>query len=143
MMYWTTTGLIESIKKRDDGMWDYPNIAKMKSLWGQGLGDFVNGRMPLQPNDAMAGGQQRRKFFPNIVMIDFADERSARKIRELNDLAAAALGRRRLTTCIALVVSSAASWPRSSRARTLLRAGFRRRPDERSTARGEDGSLGL
>ena len=88
MMYWTTTGLIESIKKRDDGMWDTPNIGRMKALWGQGLGDYVNGRMPFQANNAMANGQLRRKYFPNIVMIDFADDRKCQKIREQNDLAA-------------------------------------------------------
>jgi hypothetical protein len=88
MMYWTTTGLIESIKKRDDGMWDAPNVAKMKSLWGQGLGDFVNGRMSLQAASSLAQGQQRRKFFPNIVMIDFADNSKCRQIRDLNNLTA-------------------------------------------------------
>jgi hypothetical protein len=88
MMYWTTTGLIESIRKRDDGMWDDPKIARMKALWGQGLGDFVNGRVPMQSDNAMANGQLRRKYFPNIVMIDFADARKCQKIRELNDLAA-------------------------------------------------------
>lgn len=88
MMYWTTTGLVESIKKRDDGMWDAPNVSKMKQLWGQGLGDFVNGRVGLAGPNPLAQGQQRRKFFPNIVMIDFADNSKCRQIRDLNDLTA-------------------------------------------------------
>lgn len=91
MMYWTTTGLIESIKKRDDGMWDAPNISKMKALWGQGLGDFVNARVSLPSTNPLAGAQQRRSFFPNIVMIDFADNAKCRQIRDLNDLTAAHL----------------------------------------------------
>ena len=88
MMYWTTTGLIESIKKRDDGMWDAPNVSKMKQLWGQGLGDFVNARVSLPSNNPLAAAQQRLKFFPNIVMIDFADNAKCRQIRDLNDLTA-------------------------------------------------------
>jgi hypothetical protein len=86
MMYWTTTGLIESIRKRDDGMWDAPNVAKMKSLWGQGLGDFVNARISLPSSNPLASAQQRRSFFPNIVMIDFADDTKCQQIRNLNDL---------------------------------------------------------
>jgi len=91
MMYWTTTGLRESIRKRDDGMWDSPNVLKMKALWGQGLGDFVKGQGGPLPNNAMAAGQQRRKYFPNIVMIDFADDTKCQRIRDLNDLTAAQL----------------------------------------------------
>jgi len=91
MMYWTTTGLIESIKKRDDGMWDDPNIAKLKTVWHQGLGDFVNARVSLPSTNPLANAQQRRSFFPNIVMIDFADDRKCEMIRGLNDLSAAHL----------------------------------------------------
>ncbi|HTE44194.1 MAG TPA: hypothetical protein VK636_03030 [Gemmatimonadaceae bacterium] len=86
MMYWTTTGLIESIKKRDDGMWDTPNIAKMKKLWEQGLGDFVNARVSLPDTNPMTIAQQRRSYFPNIVMVDFADQAKCQRIRDLNDL---------------------------------------------------------
>ncbi len=91
MMYWTTTGLFESIKKRDDGMWDAPNIVKMKQVWGQGLGDYVNARISLPSSNNLAQGQQRRSFFPNIVMIDFADDAKCRAIRGLNDLSASHL----------------------------------------------------
>ncbi len=91
MMYWTTTGLFESIKKRDDGMWDAPNVAKMKQVWGQGLGDFVHARISLPSTNNLAQGQQRRSFFPNIVMIDFADDAKCRVIRALNDLSASHL----------------------------------------------------
>lgn len=91
MMYWTTTGLIESIQKRDDGMWEPPNVSKMKALWGQGLGDFVNARITLPAAHGHAAAQQRRSFFPNIVMIDFADAMKCATIRGLNDLAASHL----------------------------------------------------
>jgi hypothetical protein len=88
MMYWTTTGLIESIRKRDGGMWDAPNITKMKKLWGQGLGDFVNARVSLPSTNPLADAQQRRSYFPNIVMMDFADHSRCKEIRDLNDLTA-------------------------------------------------------
>ncbi len=86
MMYWTTTGLIESIRKRDDGMWDTPNITRMKTLWSQGLGDYVTARVSLPSTNPLADAQQRRSFFPNIVMMDFAAEWRVKHIRELNDL---------------------------------------------------------
>lgn len=88
MMYWTTTGLVESITKRDDGMWDAPNISKMKALWGQGLGDFVNSRVSLPSSNRLASAAQRRSLFPNIVMIDFADNAKCQQIRDLNALTA-------------------------------------------------------
>lgn len=73
MMYWTTTGLIESIKKRDDGMWEPPNVQKLHRVWAGGLGDFVAGP-----------GNLRKRFLPNIVMIDFADARKCAHIYILN-----------------------------------------------------------
>lgn len=91
MMYWTTTGIFESIKSRDKKMWDAPNIAKMKALWGQGLSDFVDGRLATRPITPLAGGAQRKRHFPNIVMIDFADANRCSVIRGLNDLTAAQL----------------------------------------------------
>jgi hypothetical protein len=91
MMYWTTTGLFESIKKRDRGMWDPPNISKMKALWGQGFGNFVDGFISLPSTNPMAKAQQRHRFFPNIVMIDFADHAKCKQIRDLNDLSASHL----------------------------------------------------
>lgn len=91
MMYWTTTGLFESIKKRDKGMWDPPNISKMKALWGQGFGNFVDGFISLPSTNPMAKAQQRHRFFPNIVMIDFADHSKCKQIRDLNDLSASHL----------------------------------------------------
>lgn len=88
MMYWTTTGLLESIEKRDAKMWEPPNVAKMKTLWRQGLEDFVTARISLPSTNPLAEAQQRRSFFPNIVMIDFADDPKCEMIRGLNDLTA-------------------------------------------------------
>lgn len=88
MMYWTTTGLVASIRKRDSGMWDAPNVAKMKTLWGRGLGDYVDTRVSLTAPSPMAMAQQRRQFFPNIVMMDFADDQRCQVIYDLNTLTA-------------------------------------------------------
>ncbi|MGA2072819.1 MAG: hypothetical protein ABSH52_04880 [Terriglobia bacterium] len=87
MMYWTTTGLFESIKKRNDKMWDPPNVQKMKQLWASGLADMVESRNPLTlPQGSPLVGATRKRFMPNIVMIDFADPEKCQTIRGLNDL---------------------------------------------------------
>jgi hypothetical protein len=87
MMYWTTTGIFESIKKRNDNMWDTPNVLKLKRLWAQGLEEFVWERNPLAiPAGSAAVGPVRKRSMPNIVMIDFANDMKCRVIRGLNDL---------------------------------------------------------
>jgi hypothetical protein len=92
MMYWTTTGLIESIKKRNQKMWESPNVEKMKKLWASGLCDMVEQRNPFKvPDGSPAIGPLRKRFMPNIVMIDFADEQKCQVIRALNDLTPAEL----------------------------------------------------
>src|SRR5205807_2008764 len=66
MMYWTTTGIVESIKKRDDKMWDSPNVEKMKTLWASGLSDMVEHRSPFTaPKGSAAIGPIRKRFMPN------------------------------------------------------------------------------
>ena len=57
MMYWTTTGMFESIKKRNDNMWDTPNVLKLKRLWAQGLEEFVWERNPLAVPAGFGGGR--------------------------------------------------------------------------------------
>ena len=92
MMYWTTTGILESIEERNDTMWDTPNVGKLRRLWAQGLAEYVYQRNPLAiPEGSPAIGPVRRQRLPNIVMIDFADERKCAVIRGLNDLAPDAL----------------------------------------------------
>ena len=85
MMYWTTTGLKESIEQRNARMWDPPNIQRLKKMWAEGLQDYVEYQV-VDNGGGPALGMQRRRSMPNIVMIDFADEEKCRHIRELNDL---------------------------------------------------------
>lgn len=87
MMYWTTTGVFESIKKRNDKMWDTPNVVKLKQLWAGGLEEYMMMTNPLAlPDGSPMIGPQRKRYMPNIVMIDFADDIKCQHIRALNDL---------------------------------------------------------
>ena len=85
MMYWTSTGLFESIKDRNDGMWAQPNVDKLKRMWKQGLEQAVQDRAGKYANiNGFAGGQKLKAFLPNFVMIDFADPTKCDEIFELN-----------------------------------------------------------
>ncbi|MGA7930647.1 MAG: hypothetical protein WCA20_32200 [Candidatus Sulfotelmatobacter sp.] len=87
MMYWTTTGMFESIKSRNKKMWDPPNVEKMKKLWARGLSDIIEYRNPLTlPSGSPLVGPHCKRFMPNIVMIDFADQQRCQTIRDLNNL---------------------------------------------------------
>jgi hypothetical protein len=85
MMYWTTTGLFESIEQRDRGMWTQPNVAALKRMWNQGLEDAIQSRAAKYASiNGFAGGQRLKAFMPNMVMIDFADETKCGEIFQLN-----------------------------------------------------------
>lgn len=87
MMYWTTTGLLESIEKRNNGMWDPPNVQQMKNLWKSGMAEIVEYRNPLSlPEGSPLVGPIRKRLMPNIVMIDFADGHKCQIIRDLNNM---------------------------------------------------------
>jgi hypothetical protein len=96
MMYWTSTGIFKSIQARDAHMWSTPNVARMKRLWAQGMEDYYMGiqhhdvvNLPLseRAKDA-AQGAARKKFMPNIVMVDFADQTKCQTIYDLNSMSA-------------------------------------------------------
>ncbi len=87
MMYWTTTGIFESIQARNGRMWDAPNVHRLKKLWANGLREHVEQRFVGYDTDGVAlMGMRRRTHMPNIIMIDFADQEKVRVIRELNDM---------------------------------------------------------
>jgi hypothetical protein len=87
MMYWTSTGLTESIETRNDTMWAPPNVVKMKKLWKEGLEEYIEYTNPLAlPEGSPAVGPTRKRYMPNIVMIDFATDAKCRIIRGLNDI---------------------------------------------------------
>ena len=96
MMYWTSTGLFESIRDRDAAMWTNPNVNRMKKLWAQGMSDYYTGiqhhdtmNLPLSDRAKSAAlGADRKKFMPNIVMVDFADAPKCQLIYDLNNMSA-------------------------------------------------------
>lgn len=92
MMYWTTTGLNESIYKRNETMWTRPNQAKLAALWSNGFGEAVKSGVPdsLDLRSASSGGVIKR-FMPNFIMIDFADDTKCKTIFGLNQRAATEL----------------------------------------------------
>jgi hypothetical protein len=92
MMYWTSTGLLESIQGRNDEMWRGSNVAALRRLWKKGLSDAIDERTARHVDpSAYAFGHVLKSFMPNIVMIDFADAQKCRTIYELNHVAATAL----------------------------------------------------
>lgn len=92
MMYWTTTGIFESIEKRNDRMWKDKRMPALQALWKQGLGDALMESIPnfVDPT-AHSSGPVLKRFMPNIVMIDFATPDRCETIADLNTLAATAL----------------------------------------------------
>ena len=92
MMYWTTTGLSESIRERNDGMWSAKNVGKLRSMWENGLAESIELRIAnnIDPT-SYASANILKTFMPNIVMIDFADEYKCDEIYSLNRVAATEL----------------------------------------------------
>jgi hypothetical protein len=85
MMYWTTTGALGNIRKRNKMMWKTPQVERLQRLWASGVDDMVVQRIP-------AGGLGLKvdrywtvkKFLPNIIMVDFADKTKCETIYSLN-----------------------------------------------------------
>lgn len=87
MMYWTTTGIFESIRDRNTGMWTAPNVARLKDMWTNGLNAAMTARMnKFAKIDGFASGTLLKAFMPNFVMIDFVDEARCKHIVELNTI---------------------------------------------------------
>ena len=92
MMYWTTTGVFESIQERDKTMWSDSKVSAMRGLWSGGLAESIESRLSkhIDPTSCSAGGLLKA-FMPNIIMIDFADPKKCQIIYDLNSVAATAL----------------------------------------------------
>ncbi|SRR6056297_340210 len=89
MMYWTSTGLKQSIETRNDVMWTKTGVRRMQDLWEEALEDAVGSQLRNQHAKYMDYGdrQQMKAFIPNIVMIDFADAGKCQTIYDLNFMA--------------------------------------------------------
>lgn len=88
MMYWTTTGMIESIRKRNDTMWSVTNTDKLRRLWEAGLGEAIESRIArhIDPTN-YSSGPVLKAFMPNMIMVDFADDTKCHEIYDLNNVA--------------------------------------------------------
>jgi hypothetical protein len=92
MMYWTTTGMVASIKKRNVKMWNVGNVAALQKTWQDGLERAIQTQMGRDFDKARRDhtGIQRwpggiwKPFMPNIVMMDFADADKCRIVQDLN-----------------------------------------------------------
>jgi hypothetical protein len=95
MMYWTTTGLLASIKSRNDNLWTAKNRLGLSEMWLNMFMDFAEYLQNALPNNinlaSYSSGGTLKMFMPNIVMIDFADDDKCQYIYDLNNLAAVRL----------------------------------------------------
>ena len=94
MMYWTSTGSVSNIETRNNKMWKDPGVAKMKRMWGNCLETAIEAQLDSDDAKYMdyANGSRIKSFFPNIIMIDFADETKCAEIFSLNVVAKDKLG---------------------------------------------------
>lgn len=95
MMYWTATGLLSSIKARNDNMWTATNRLGLSETWLNMFMEFAEYLQDALPNNvnlaSYSSGGTLKMFMPNIVMIDFADADKCQYIYDLNNLAAVRL----------------------------------------------------
>lgn len=88
MMYWTTTGVFESIKERDATMWTKVKKDSLRKLWTKGLYESISERIgAVLDGKAHCNGPVLKAFMPNFVMIDFASEDKCETIFDLNTVA--------------------------------------------------------
>lgn len=94
MLYWTTTGLFKDIQDRNQKMWieRTGKSPKMQALFAHCLNESIMQRLPIGQNvENYAGAQTLKVLMPNIVMIDFVDEKKCQTIYDLNSVAATQL----------------------------------------------------
>jgi hypothetical protein len=90
MVYWTTTGFTESIKHRNQAMWDVnqPHRPRLQRMFQECLGESIQDRLPRNVNPAQhAFGAVLKVYMPNFVLVDFADDDKCQHIYDLNAVA--------------------------------------------------------
>ncbi|WP_189439531.1 hypothetical protein [Rhodanobacter panaciterrae] len=88
MMYWTSTGFLRSIKKRDKSNWVTGGFGvEMQKLWLEGMAEHIDANLPSYMNAALfPAGPVMKRFMPNFVMIDFAKADRCQTIFDMNTL---------------------------------------------------------
>jgi hypothetical protein len=91
MIYWTTTGIFNSIRRRNNQMWEKINVDKLIGIWNGCLeaGFTVVAKAGINPASPQAA-PYLKAYLPNIVMIDFVDAAKCRTIYNLNSIHGAA-----------------------------------------------------
>lgn len=118
MMYWTSTGLLESIRQRNERQWSVKNVSRLNQLWREGLAESIETRLAKHVDPTRhAFGNVLKAFMPNVVMVDFADAQKCRTIYGLNHVAATALtdAARALDAEITQLQTNMATLPRAHR----------------------------
>ena len=90
MMYWTATGSLSSIRKRNENvMWGQTGVDRMGELWREGLEHSVTTQLARDKIKVRTYGGVRRvkAYIPNVIMIDFADLNKCKTIFALNKVA--------------------------------------------------------
>ncbi len=95
MMYWTTTGVAQNIKGRNREMWQPKNLKEFLTAWDAGVSNVVvnHAPHPVGAGGGMAAANQIRNYFPNVIMIDFADPTKCDLIFNLNQLTTGQINR--------------------------------------------------
>lgn len=91
MMYWTATGISESVKKRNNRLWEPSKQNKLKKLWAEGLDQYLQERVPgggagQVQGAGLAQAARQKVFMPNFVMVDFANDEKCTTIFSLNTI---------------------------------------------------------
>lgn len=77
MMYWTATGAVGSIKRRNNFLWKHKD--ELMDMWDK--------RVPAsQKLDHPSSAPALKEFLPNIIMIDFATPQRCQEIFEMNGI---------------------------------------------------------
>lgn len=90
MMYWTTTGVLQDIIKRNAEMWKGNNSRALREVWASGFQDALDKRIPELVNWTPKTHRRPlvlKAFMPNIVMIDNVNKIKCDTIWSLNEVA--------------------------------------------------------
>jgi len=83
MMYWTQTGMVRSIKGRDEKAWTTESKDKLKRLWAEGGYDYMKDNVP-RAFGLESHATDFKHYLPNFIMIDFANQDKGETIYKLN-----------------------------------------------------------
>lgn len=84
MMYWTQTGVVRSIRNRDKMAWRGVNLTRLVDLWKEGGYNYMEDNVPSGLD--LESDRNLKKYFPNFIMVDFANMHKGDTVYQLNNL---------------------------------------------------------